>query len=339
MAYPTNVIGAMAVSVCFPTRFKTSRGCRNRVVVALAAGGLGLVGAAPVGAVSLSAYYNNLQPVTNSMGLLPKSPVGLYQPGVAQCLGGATLTAPAFNSFLSASNTYLGCSWGTALNPAFMGGDAVATITNIGLSNYNLSLTLTNFSLNSTNVPPPANEYVYVNLWENIVGLPISSTAVWSGILSAVGTYARTNVNDVLGIEPIATVFDSGSTSWVPASNFFGGIPPGLSGPFNVSTSVNNLTPYVYGGGNLGVGVETILLMNNLDGVGGDQILLPTSLELTMTLRDPSPSAPDVPAPLAVPGVAAAGAWSRRLRRRRAGSRAGSGGHQVGILKAARHGR
>jgi hypothetical protein len=301
----------------FSASFGVSRRRLSRVGVGVVAGALAFVGMAPVKAVSVSAYYNNLQPVTNSMSLLPKSPVGVLQPGTAQCLGGATLTAPGFNSFLSASNTYTGCSWGSVLNPAYMVGDAVATITNLGLNSYDLSLVLTNFSLNSTSVPPPANEYVYINLWENIVGLPISSTAVWSGVLSAIGTYARTNVNDLLGIEPIATVFDSGSTSWVAASSFFGGIPPGLSGPFSVSTSVNNLTPYVYGGGNLRVGVETILLMNNLDGVGGDQILLPTSLELKMRLSDPAAPVPPVPAPLAVPGAAAAWAWSRRLRRRR----------------------
>ena len=279
---------------------------------------VGLVGTAPVGAVSLSAYFNNLQPVTNSMGLLPKTPVGILQPGVAQCQFGATLIAPAFNSFLSASNAFTGCTWGTPLNPAYMGGDGVATITNLGLNSYDLSLKLTNFSINSTNVPPPANEYVYINLWENIVGLPVSSTAIWSGILSAIGTYTRTNLNDVLGIEPIATVFDSGTSSWVAASTFFGGIPPGPSGPFSASTSVANLTPYVYGGGNLRVGVETILLLRNLDGIGGDQILLPSSLELTMRLQDPAPPAPNVPAPFAALGAAAGWGWSRRLRRRQA---------------------
>jgi len=295
-----------------------SRCYRQLLGVAIAPFVVGLVGAAPVEAVSLSSYFNNLQPVTNSMGLLPKSPVGLLQPGVAQCQGGATLTAPAFNSFLSASNTYTGCNWGTPSNPAYMGGDAVATITNLGLNSYDLSLKLTNFSINSTNVPPPANEYVYVNIWENIIGLPVSSTAVWSGILSAIGTYTRTNLNDVLAIEPIATVFDSGTSSWVAASNFFGGIPPGLSGPFSASTTVANLTPYVYGGGNLRVGVETILLLRNLDGIGGDQILLPSSLELTMRLQDPAPPAPSVPAPFAALGAAAGWGWSRRLRRRQA---------------------
>jgi hypothetical protein len=47
--------------------------------------------------------------------------------------------------------------------------------------------------------------------------------------------------------------------------------------------------------------VETILLLNNLDGSGGDQIYLPTSLELTMYLSDPAPPAQNVPAPLAAP--------------------------------------
>lgn len=196
-----------------------------------------------------------------------------------------------------------------------MSGDAVSTITNLGLNNYDISLTLTNLSLNSTSVPPPANEYIYVKLWENFIGLPVSSTATWSGSLSAAGNYTRTNLNDILGIEPIATVYDSGSLTWVAASSFFGGIPGGLSGTFLTSTSVNNLSPYIFGGGNLRVGVETILLLNNLDGLGGDQIVLPTSLDLKMRLQDPVPPS-TVPAPLAGLGAAAGWGWSRRLRRR-----------------------
>lgn len=287
------------------------RHCKPLLAIPLLIGGL--AAGMPARAVSLSAYYNNSGPFTNSMGLLPKSPVGIFQPGIAQCQNAPTLTAPAFNSFLTASNTYIGCSWGSVLNPAYMLGDAVATISNLGLNNYDLSLTLTNFSLNSTSVPPPANEYVYVNLWENFVGLPVSSTAVWSGTLSVNGNYIRTSVNDILGIEPIATVYDSGSSTWVPASTFFGGIPGGLSGPFSASTTVSSLTPYVYGGGNLRVGVETILLLNNLDGTGGDLINLPTSLELKMRLQEP---AQNVPAPLAGLGAATGWCWSRRLRRR-----------------------
>lgn len=277
---------------------------------------VGLIGAAPVRAVSVSAYYNNLQPVTNSLGLLPKFPnPGILQPGLAQCQNGATLTAPAPNSFLTATLTYNNCMWGSILNPAYMSGDAVSTITNLGLNNYDISLTLTNLSLNSTSVPPPAKEYIYVKLWENFIGLPVSSTATWSGSLSAAGTYMRTNLNDILGIEPIATVYDSGSLTWVAASSFFGGIPGGLSGTFLTSTSVNNLSPYIFGGGNLRVGVETILLLNNLDGLGGDQIVLPTSLDLKMRLQDPVPPS-TVPAPLAGLGAAAGWGWSRRLRRR-----------------------
>jgi hypothetical protein len=64
-------------------------------------------------------------------------------------------------------------------------------------------------------------------------------------------------------------------------------------------------------------------LLNNLDGIGGDQINLPTSLELTMRLQDPAPPSQNVPAPLAALGAAAGWGWSRRLRRR---CRAGSSG-------------
>ena len=78
------------------------------------------------------------------------------------------------------------------------------------------------------------------------------------------------------------------------------------------------------GGGNLRVGVETILLLNNLDGSGGDQIYLPTSLELTMHLSDPAPPAQSVPAPLAALGAAAGWGGSRRLRRRCRASSSGA---------------
>jgi hypothetical protein len=65
--------------------------------------------------------------------------------------------------------------------------------------------------------------------------------------------------------------------------------------------------------------VETILLLNNLDGSGGDQIYLPTNLELTRYLSDPAP-----PAPLAALGAAAGWGWSRRLRRRCRASSSGA---------------
>jgi hypothetical protein len=67
---------------------------------------------------------------------------------------GATLVATAPGSLGTATNTVTGCSWGTLAHPASMSGDAVATITNTSDSNYDLRLTLTNFTLNSTNVTP-----------------------------------------------------------------------------------------------------------------------------------------------------------------------------------------
>ncbi len=302
---------SMVFPFSFPACFRKSQGHRQKLLLAVAPLVAGLVGAGPVGAVSLSAYYNY-----TSMPLLPKAPVGIFQPGAPQCMVGATLVAPAPFTLGTATNTVTGCTWGTLANPAYMGGDAVATITNTSASNYSLSLKLTNFTLNSTSVLGPANEYVYINIWENFVGLPLISTAAWSGVINVNGTYMRTSLGDVLGIEPIATVFDSGILSWVPASNFFGGIPAGLSGPISASTSVTPLTPYIFGGGNLGVGIETILLLHNLDTIGGDKINLPTSLELTMRLQDPAPPAQKVPAPLAALGAAAGWGWSRRLRRR-----------------------
>jgi len=69
--------------------------------------------------------------------------------------------------------------------------------------------------------------------------------------------------------------------------------------------------------GNLRVGVETIVLLLGLDGIGGDQINLPTSLKLNLHLRDTAPPAPNLPAPKAAVGPAACLGLSRRLRRRR----------------------
>jgi hypothetical protein len=304
----------MAFPFGFLACFRKSLGHRRHLWRAIAPFMAGLLGAGPVGAVSLSAYYDNNFPFTNSMSLVPKSTVGIFQPGLPTCMNGATLTASVI-PFLPVSNNYTGCTWGTALDPAFMGGDAQATIMNTGGNNYDLSLILTNFSLNSTSVGPAANEYVYINLWENIVGLPGCTSCSWSGSIFVNGNYSRTAPTDFLGIEPIATVYDYTQSSWVPASNFFGGIPGLLSGPFFASTSVIPLAPYV-SGGNLRVGVETILLLNNTDGLGGDLINLPTSLELTMRIQDPASPAPAVPAPLAALGAAAGWGWSRRLRRR-----------------------
>jgi hypothetical protein len=316
---PETMPFSFSISACF----RKSLGHRQQLWLAMAPLMAGLIGAAPVEAVSLSAYYNDLLPVTNSMGLPTKSPVGIYQPGAPQCMVGATLVAPAPGSLGTAANTVTGCSWGTLAAPASMSGDAVATITNTSASNYDLSLTLTNFTLNSTNVTPLADEYVYVNLWENFIGLPVSPTAIWTGLLSVNGNYNRTALSDFLGISSVATVWDSGITLWVAASNSIGGIPAGLSGPFSDSISVIPLSYYV-AGGNLRVGVETILKLGNLDGLGGDLINLPTSLELTMHLSDPAPPAPAVPAPLAALGAAAGWGWSRRLRRRCRASNSGA---------------
>jgi hypothetical protein len=68
---PETMPFSFSISACF----RKSLGHRQQLWLAMAPLMAGLVGAAPVEAVSLSAYYNDLLPVTNSMGLPPNPPL------------------------------------------------------------------------------------------------------------------------------------------------------------------------------------------------------------------------------------------------------------------------
>ena len=194
-----------------------------------------------------------------------------------------------------------------------MTGDAISSISRPGPAPvFNLDLTLTNFTI--TSLGPPANEYVYVDVWETFTGLPVASTASWSGAASIAGFFNKTSVGDGLFIEPSVTAQLPLSTTWVQASPFFGGLGPGLAGPFAASTAVNTLSAFIDPSGNLTVGYEFILGLNNADLTGGDFINLPSSLELKIRY-DASSGAP-VPVPLPLLGAPVAFSFSRRLRRR-----------------------
>lgn len=273
------------------------------LLACLASVGLGLAG--PAEAVKVSATYNASGSYSNTMSLTPK--LTILDPGIANFVGAPSLAAPAlFNTNTDAVSAF---SFGTPLTAVQMTGDAISSISQPLPNIYDISLTLTNFTFSSQALA--ANEYVYLDLWETFTGLPGLSTATWSGAASVTGTACRTSPSDSLYIEPIATVYDPGSSSWIAASTFFGGTP--LCGAIAASAPVNPLTPYI-SGGNLSVGFEAILGLNNVDLVGGDGINLPTSLHFKLRYDSRGPAA--APAPLPMAGAAVAWRVGRRLRQR-----------------------
>jgi len=283
--------------------------------LAACVGAFSLAVVAPAQAVKVGAAFNSSGPYTNTMVLGPKG--AIFDPGLPAFTGLPSLPAPPL--FGTNADTYTGFAFGTPLTAVQMGGDALSSITQVAANTFDVNLTLTNFSL--TSIALPANEYVYLNIWESFAGLPLLSTATWSGAASISGSSCRTSLGDGLFIEPAATVYDPGSAAWIQASPFFGGMPAGLCGPIAASATVNPLTSYI-SGGNLMVGFEVILGLNNSDsfGVGspvppGDFINLPTSLELNLRYQ-PASGPPPVPGPLPAAGLAMAWRLARRMRQR-----------------------
>ena len=271
-------------------------------------GAIGLSFVPPARAVKVSAAFNTSGPYTNSMVLGPKG--AIFDPGVPAFTGLPSLPAPPL--FGTSADAFTGFAFGTPLTAVQMGGDALSSITQVAPNTYDLGLTLTNFTLSSISLP--ANEYVYLNIWESFTGLPLLSTATWSGSASISGSSCRTSLLDGLFIEPAATVYDPGSAAWIQASTFFGGMPAGLCGPIAASATVNPLTPYI-SGGSLMVGFEVILGLNNNDSLATDFINLPTSLDLNLRYQPAAGAAP-VPGPLPAAGLAMAWRLARRMRQR-----------------------
>ena len=268
-------------------------------------GALGLGWLSPAQAVKVSASYNTSGPYSNVMSLPPK--VTILDPGPPSFIGLPSLAAPPL--FGTNPDSVPAFSYGTPLTAVQMGGDALSSISQPSAGNYDINLTLTNFLLSS--IALPSNEYVYLNIWETFTGLFFSSGS-WSGGASISGSACRTGVSDTLFIEPTATVFDPGSSTWIQASTFFGGTP--ACGPISASAPVISLTPYI-SGGTLVVGFEAILGLANADLIGGDVLSLPTSLEFNLRYSS-NGTTPPVPAPLPVGGAAVVWSFCRRLRRR-----------------------
>lgn len=260
----------------------------------------------PVQAVKVSASYNASGPYTNVMALPPKAI--LFDPGTPTFTSLPSLAAPPL--FGLNSDSVAGFGYGTPSTAVQMVGDALSSISQPSPGTYDINLTLTNFVLSSISLA--SNEYVYLNLWETFTGLPLFSSATWSGGASVTGTACRTGALDSLFIEPIATVFDPGSSSWIPSSTFFGGTP--ACGPIAASAAVVPLSPYI-SGGTLGVGFEAILGLSNADLIGGDVLSLPSSLEFNLRYTN-NGTPPPVPAPLPLGGAAVVWSFCRRLRRR-----------------------
>lgn len=276
----------------------------------------GLAAANPAQAVKVSAYYNDFGPgYTNSMTLVGKSGPGIFNPGPAAFLGAFSLAAGPVGP--AVTDTISSFTFGSGATPVQMGGDAISSVQQTSPGVYNLNLTLTNFTIQSNNATP-ANEYVYVNVWEDFTNLTGLTSASWTGgTVSATGTWAKTIITDSVGIEPIATVWNG--TNWSPASPFFGGVLGGpLSGTIAASAPVTALAPYVVGG-TLSLGLETILLLNNQDATAGENLVLPGSLHFNVTLAPSDPSG-TVPLPAAfwlfATGTAVLLAASRRRHSR-----------------------
>lgn len=260
---------------------------------------------APAQAVKVSASFNASGPYSNAMGLPAK--VTILDPGVPAFTGLPSLTAPIL--FGTSTDTLPAFTFGTPVTAVQMTGDAVSSISQPSPGNYDISLSLTNFVLSS--IALPANEYVYLNVWETFTGLPGLSTATWSSGASVTGSACRTSLSDSLFIEPIATVLNPGPSTWIAASTFFGGTP--ACGPIAASAPVISLTPYI-SGGTLIVGLEAILGLANNDLIAGDVLTLPTSLDLRLRYNSTG-TPPPVPGPAPLGAAAALWGLGRRLRR------------------------
>jgi hypothetical protein len=259
---------------------------RNVVV----AGAVLLVSAETAGAVAVSASYNPSQAGSNHMAL---PPVGtIFDPGTPD-FGSLGLVAPgAGTSSVTVPLAYPANAF-NAGNAVQMYGDAVSTITNLGAGAFQVEVTLTNFFMNQ-GTALPTDEYVYLNVWETFTGLGVPASLLWasSGTISVTGVWSAGPASFV-AIEPTAIVFDPSVPTWGQASPFFGANGTGPnSGPLVGSQAVNSLTPYV-SAGQVTLGMQAILIMQDQFGAGGALMNLPTSLHLSVNLTPvpvPEPS-------------------------------------------------
>ena len=230
-------------------------------------------------AVQVSLTTDN-QATTNYLGL----PLGkVFDPTPADS-GGLGLAAPAVGSV---SDTLPFEYPGPPPNPTPIQvyGDAVSSITNVG-GTFQIDLTVTNFRFDQ---PPsnaiPTDEYVYLNVWEKFTGLPAAPAWATTGNASVNGTAMAAGTNQSFTVEPIVIVWDPIAAAWDNASFFFGAGGGGNPAPVVIasSTPVFPLGPFI-SGGELMIGFQTILRLEDQGGNGGVFIDLPTSLDLSVGL-------------------------------------------------------
>lgn len=265
-------------------------------------------------AVAVSASYNTSQSTSNHMALPPLGT--LFDPGTPD-FGSLGLVAPGAGSNSVTIPFAYPANAPNAGNPVQMYGDAVSTVTNLGAGAFEVEVTLTNFFMDQ-GTAAPTNEYVYLNVWESFTGLGVPASLLWasSGTISVTGPWTA-GPSSFVAIEPTAIVYDTGSSTWGQASPFFGatGTGPG-SGLLLGSQSVNTLTPYV-SAGQVDLGMQVILQMDDPLAVGGAMMHLPTSLHLSVTL---TPIPVPEPSSLVLAGMALiGGAAARCVRRGRQG--------------------
>ena len=245
--------------------------------------------------------------------------VTLFDPGTPD-FGSLGLVAPGAGSSSVTVPFAYPAGAPSAVNPVQMYGDAVSKVTNLGSGAFQVEVTLTNFLMNQGTAVPGTDEYVYLNVWETFTGLGVPASLQWStaGTISVSGVWSAGPAS-IVAIEPTAIVYDPGFSTWGQASPFFGanGTGPG-GGPLVGSQAVNSLAPYVTAG-QVTVGMQAILILEDPLGVGGASMNLPTSLHLSMTLTPvpvPEPSSLAM-ACLALAGGAAAVYRRGRLKRRK----------------------
>ncbi|MEQ9455523.1 MAG: hypothetical protein RLN76_13140 [Phycisphaeraceae bacterium] len=248
-------------------------------------------------AVQISASYPQSPPLPGATTLLtpdvPTRTTNILDPGIAQFTGTASLAAPATPG--SASDTtnfaYPLAAPGSG-NPVELYGDAISKVTNLPSGSYNIELTVTNMWFQSTPTAA-ASEYIYLNIWETFTGITLAPSVTWTttgnatatGMMTA-GSATSPGLGDFVAIEPIVNVYDPNLATWTNGSFFFGGsagVTPGTTVPFTYAQPTLPLLPFVSTSGDLTIGIESILILNDVSSSGAI-IHLPNSLHLNVQI-------------------------------------------------------
>lgn len=248
-------------------------------------------------AVQVSASYPTSPPLPAATSFLFPDVLtrttNILDPGIAQFTGTTSLPAtisPGLNTDTTAF-AYPANAPSTA-NTVELYGDAISTITTLPSGSYNIELTLTNMWFQSA-PSAAAKEYVYLNIWETFTGISLAPSVNWTtsgsvtatGLMTA-GSATSPGLGDFVAIEPIVNVYDTNITTWTNGSFFFGGsagVAPGTTVPFAYAQPTLPLLPYVSTSGDLTIGIESILILNDESNSGGI-IHLPNSLHLNVLI-------------------------------------------------------